>query len=92
MVNRLYQQLKLDEQEKTNKTLVVNMNKCARQALLILAMMMKINRQNSHIVKHTDSTEIPVCLNKNASRHSLLKPVNGYFANYIYSLLAYQLV
>lgn len=55
------------------KTLVVNMNICARQALLILAMLMKINNQNSHIIKHTDSTEIPVCLNKNASRHKIMK-------------------
>jgi hypothetical protein len=65
----------------TYKTLVVNMNKCARQALLILAMMMKINRQNSHIVKHTDSTEIPVCLNKNASRHKTMKGFTGWGKN-----------
>src|SRR3989344_7213739 len=41
------------------KTLVVNMNRFARQALLILSMMMKINRQNRHIVKHTDSIPFP---------------------------------
>ena len=55
------------------KTLVVNMNKCAKQALLILTMLMKVNNQNSHIVKHTDSTELPVCLNKNATRHKTMK-------------------
>jgi len=55
------------------KTLVVNINRFAKQALLILAMIMKINRQNSHIVKHTDSTDIPVCLNKNASHHKTMQ-------------------
>lgn len=55
------------------KTLVVNINRFARQALLILAMIMKINRQNSHIVKHTDSTDIPVCLNKNGKNHRTMR-------------------
>lgn len=55
------------------KTLVVNINRFARQAILILAMIMKINRQNSHIVKHTDSTDIPVCLNKNANNHKVMQ-------------------
>jgi len=55
------------------KTLVVNINRFAKQALLILAIIMKINRQNSHIVKHTDSTDIPVCLNKNANHHKTMQ-------------------
>jgi hypothetical protein len=120
VVRRLYQQLKLDKQEKTKgrklalpiiqtislsvfkqfngiptkksifnifqpkcsyKTLVVNINRCARQALLMLAMIMKINRQNSHVVKHTDSTELPVCLNKNARRHKTMKGFTGWGKN-----------
>ncbi|OGZ68698.1 MAG: hypothetical protein A3C50_03140 [Candidatus Staskawiczbacteria bacterium RIFCSPHIGHO2_02_FULL_43_16] len=120
VVNRLYQQLKLDKQEKTKgrklalsiikiislsvfkqfngiptkksifnifepkcsyKTLVVNMNRFARQALLILAMMMKINNRNSHIIKHTDSTELPVCLNKNANRHKTMKRFSSWGKN-----------
>ena len=60
------------------KTLVVNINRFAKQALLILAMIMKINRQNSHIIKHTDSTDIPVCLNKNANYHKTMQS----FANW----------
>ena len=51
------------------KTLVVNMNKLAVFALLILQAILKWNQKHSHIVKHTDSTDIPVCLTKNGSRH-----------------------
>jgi len=51
------------------KTLAVNMNRFALSALLILQAILKWNQRNSHIVKHTDSTDIPVCLTKNAKRH-----------------------
>lgn len=54
------------------KTLVVNLNRFARQALLILLALLKINQRGSSLVKHTDSTELPVCLNKNASRHKTM--------------------
>jgi hypothetical protein len=55
------------------KTLVVNMNRFAQLAVIILALLMKINRNNSHPVKHLDSTDIPVCLFKNASNHKTMK-------------------
>lgn len=51
------------------KTLVVNMNRRALLALFVLMQILKMNRLNAHIVKHTDSTDIPVCLNKNAKNH-----------------------
>lgn len=51
------------------KTLAVNMNRLALHALLILQSILRWNQSNSHIVKHTDSTDIPVCLPKNAKRH-----------------------
>lgn len=54
------------------KTLVVNLNNCAPLCLIILKNILSLNRFNSHIVKHTDSTDIPVCLNKNASRHKTM--------------------
>ena len=54
------------------KTLVVNMNKLAIWAFLILQSILKWNQQHSHIVKHTDSTDIPVCLTKNGSRHKTM--------------------
>lgn len=57
------------------KTLVVNMNKLSVYALLILKSILNWNRESSHIIKHTDSTDIPVCLNKNAKNH---KTMNGF--------------
>jgi len=57
------------------KTLVVNMNKLAIWALLILQSILKWNQQHSHIVKHTDSTDIPVCLTKNGKYH---RTMNAY--------------
>lgn len=56
------------------KTLVVNMNKLSIYALLILKSIFLWNQKHSHIIKHTDSTDIPVCLNKNAKHH---KTLNG---------------
>lgn len=57
------------------KTLVVNMNKLAIYAFLILKAILKWNQTHAHIVKHTDSTDIPVCLTKNGSRH---RTMNAY--------------
>lgn len=55
------------------KTFVVNSNKLMVYALLILKSIMKWNQNNAHLVKHTDSTDIPVCLNKNATHHKTMK-------------------
>ena len=55
------------------KTLVVNLNRWFFLAVIILVLLMKLNRQNAHMVKHIDSTEIPVCLFKNANSHKTMK-------------------
>ena len=57
------------------KTLVVNMNKMILSTLAVLNAILKGNQKQAHIVKHTDSTDIPVCLNKNAKHH---KTLNGF--------------
>jgi hypothetical protein len=62
----------------TYKTFVVNINRWYFLALIILILLMKINRKNSHLIKHIDSTEIPVCLFKNAHAHRTMK----HFAEY----------
>jgi hypothetical protein len=54
------------------KTLVVNLNRCVLLALVILIKIRDLNRLNSHLVKHTDATDIPVCLNKNAKHHKTM--------------------
>ena len=49
------------------------MNRLAIYALLILQSILKWNQKNSHIIKHTDSTDIPVCLQKNGKHHSVMR-------------------
>src|SRR3990172_5678768 len=51
------------------KTLVVAMNEASRLALLILFRLMRLNKERAHFVKYTDSTDLPVCLKKNADKH-----------------------
>ena len=63
------------------KTLCVQMNRFALHALMVLNMILKWNQRNSHIIKHTDSTDIPVCLNKNAAYHKTME----YFASWGHS-------
>ena len=41
-------------------------------ALMILMRILRRNRSHAHVVKHTDSTDIPVCLNKNAKSHKTM--------------------
>src|SRR3972149_1304753 len=55
------------------KTLVVSINRCYELALATLVFLLRINRRNAHLVKHTDTTDIPVCLNKNARSHKTMK-------------------
>lgn len=55
------------------KTMVVNMNGNAHLAMVILILLMKINRNNQHLIKHIDSTDIPVCSFKNANAHKTMK-------------------
>lgn len=57
------------------KTLVVNLNRWYFLAAIILILIIKINRANSHPVKHIDSTTIPVCLFKNANAHKTMKGI-----------------
>jgi hypothetical protein len=55
------------------KTLCVEMNRFALQALMVVNAILKWNQKHAHIIKHTDSTDIPVCLNKNAKHHKTMK-------------------
>jgi hypothetical protein len=55
------------------KTLVVNMNRLFLYAALVLQSILKWNQQHAHLVKHTDSTDIPVCLTKNGKRHRTMR-------------------
>lgn len=63
------------------KTLVVNMNRFAQLAAIIFALLMKISRIHCHPIKHIDSTEIPVCLFKNANSHKTMKGLAAFGKN-----------
>lgn len=60
------------------KTIVVNMNRFATLALVIIVLLMKLNRRNAHIIKHIDSTDIPVCSFKNANGHKTMKALAAF--------------
>lgn len=55
------------------KTLVVNMNRFAKIAGVLLAFLLNLNRESSHPIKHTDSTDIPVCTNRKAKYHKTMQ-------------------
>lgn len=59
----------------TYKTFVESLNRHARIALMILALVLKFNRSEQHPVKHIDSTIIPVCLLRNAKHHKTMKGI-----------------
>jgi hypothetical protein len=60
------------------KTLVVNMNRFAEFAALILLMIIKANRGFQHWVKHTDSTDLPVCSNRKAKHHKTMAALSSW--------------
>lgn len=57
------------------KTLVVLLKKFILQIALIVSIIARENQKFAHIVKHTDSTDIPVCLNKNFKHHKTMKHI-----------------
>jgi hypothetical protein len=71
------------------KTLVVSMNRWYKLALQIVGLILNRNRQNVHPVKHIDSTDIPVCRNKNAKHHQTMREFAAWSNNgqgYYYGL------
>ena len=67
--------------EKHYKTLVVNLIRFGKLVALIILLLTKWNRVGSHPIKHTDSTDLPVCLPKNASRHQTMKALANWGKN-----------
>lgn len=55
------------------KTLVVNMNNAATLAMKIIFLIMRMNKKDQHLIKLIDSSELPVCLFKNANKHKTMK-------------------
>jgi hypothetical protein len=59
------------------KTFVVSVNRVALLTLRLLSLLMAWNKRNSHLVKYTDATDIPVCLKKNMDDHQTMRGLAG---------------
>ena len=55
------------------KTFVESINRFVLHALVILQALLESNKEKAHPVKFIDSTDVPVCLAKNASRHRTMR-------------------
>lgn len=51
---------------------VATINRCGKYLVVITAALLRYFREHPHPVKFTDSTDIPVCLNKNGRRHKTM--------------------
>jgi len=51
------------------KTLVMSLLRVWKNLSLLIGFMLAWNRQHAHLVKHTDATDLPVCLLKNSKNH-----------------------
>ena len=56
----------------TYKTLVVSVNRCLELLKKVICFLAGTNARNSHIVKHTDATDLPVCSNRKARKHKTM--------------------
>lgn len=56
----------------TYKTFCESVNRLLPPILLVLCTLIALNRKHAHTIKYTDSTEVPVCLNKNAKYHKTM--------------------
>jgi hypothetical protein len=57
----------------TYKTFVEAINRAGAYLILFIALILKTNRPASHLVKFTDSTDIPACLLKNAKYNRTMR-------------------
>jgi hypothetical protein len=57
----------------TYKTFCESINRLLPMILRILLTLIQINRKSAHLIKYTDSTDIAVCLNKNAKYHKTMR-------------------
>ena len=65
----------------TYKTFIVNINRWSFLAAVIIMLLIKMNRANQHLIKHIDSTDIPVCRFKNANAHKTMKGLAAFGRN-----------
>ena len=54
------------------------LNRIAPYLARITAALLLLARENAHLIKFTDATDIPVCLNKNARHHKTMNMLAGW--------------
>ena len=57
------------------KTLVVSINRCLELLKKVLNILLISNRYSSHLVKHVDATDLPVCSLRKAKNHRTMKSI-----------------
>lgn len=57
----------------TYKSFVEALNRAGAYLLLFIALILKTNRRAAHVIKFTDTTDIPVCLIKNAKHNRTMR-------------------
>lgn len=60
------------------KTLVVGLNRIASLLVKFIGLILAVNRKSAHLVKYTDSTDMPVCLAKNARSHKTMSALSAW--------------
>lgn len=55
------------------KTLVVSINRCLELLKKVLNILLISNRYNSHLIKHVDETDLPVCSLRKAKHHKTMR-------------------
>lgn len=55
------------------KTFVVSLNRLLIVITRILLALLRENRKHAHVIKYTDATDVPVCVNKNAKNHKTMR-------------------
>ncbi len=66
------------EPECSYNRFVVALNRVAEYLAAIIAAVLKFFRAKAHPLKFTDSTDIPVCLPKNASHHKTMRELSAW--------------
>ena len=56
---------------------VVQLNKAGKYLAAFITSVIKYLRQEAHLIKFTDSTEVPVCLLKNSRSHRTMKVLSA---------------
>lgn len=57
---------------------VVALNRVGKYLATIITAVMNLLRKQAHLIKFTDSTELPVCLLKNSKHHRAMKELSAY--------------